>query len=39
MGVVGAAASGGIGAIAVTGLWTKIFPALWKADHLIPQKT
>lgn len=25
---------GGLGALAVTGLWIKLFPALWKADRL-----
>jgi len=36
LGIVGAAVFGGAGSIVVTGLWAKIFPALRKADHLIP---
>lgn len=34
LGPVGAAIFGGVGALAVTGLWIKLFPALWKADRL-----
>jgi MFS family permease len=34
LGPVGAAVFGGIGAIAVTGLWAWLFPALRKADRL-----
>ena len=34
LGVVGAAVSGGIGAMIVTGLWAKLFPALRRADRL-----
>ncbi len=34
LGPVGAAVFGGVGALAVTGLWIKLFPALWKADRL-----
>ena len=32
--VVGAAVSGGIGAMVVTGFWAKLFPALRRADRL-----
>ncbi len=38
LGVIGSAVFGGIGSIAITALWARIFPALRKADHLIPQK-
>jgi MFS family permease len=38
LGVIGAAAFGGIGSIAVTGLWAKLFPALPKADRLVAPK-
>ena len=38
LGVVGSAVFGGVGSIAVTGLWSKIFPALREADHLTPAK-
>lgn len=34
IGPVGAAVFGGIGSIAVTGLWARLFPALRKADRL-----
>ena len=34
LGVVGAAVSGGIGAMIVTGLWARLFPALRRADRL-----
>ncbi|MET3528474.1 MFS transporter [Phenylobacterium koreense] len=34
MGAVGAAVSGGVAALIVTGLWAKLFPALRKADRL-----
>lgn len=34
LGVVGAAVSGGVGAMIVTGLWAKMFPALRRADQL-----
>lgn len=34
LGPVGAAVFGGVGAIVVTGLWAKLFPALRKADRL-----
>jgi len=34
LGVVGAAVFGGVGALAVTGLWAWLFPALRKADRL-----
>jgi len=36
LGVVGSAIFGGVGSIVVTALWSKIFPALRKADHLNP---
>ena len=36
LGIVGSAVFGGAGSIVVTGLWAKIFPALRKADRLIP---
>ncbi len=35
MGPVMAVIFGGVGSIAVTGVWAKIFPALRKADKLI----
>lgn len=35
MGPVGAALFGGIGSLAVTGLWTRLFSALWRADKLV----
>lgn len=35
-GIVGSAVIGGLGSIIVTLLWVKIFPALRKADRLIP---
>lgn len=35
LGPVGAALFGGFGAIAITGLWAKLFPELRKADRLI----
>jgi hypothetical protein len=34
LGAVGAAVFGGVGALAVTGLWAWLFPALRKADRL-----
>ncbi|HEX4181363.1 MAG TPA: MFS transporter [Caulobacteraceae bacterium] len=34
LGPIGAALFGGLGAIVVTGLWAKLFPALRKADRL-----
>ena len=34
LGPVGAAIFGGVGALIVTGLWAKLFPALRKADRL-----
>lgn len=34
IGAVGAAVSGGVAALIVTGLWAKLFPALRKADRL-----
>ena len=34
MGAVGAAVSGGVAALIVTGVWAKLFPALRKADRL-----
>ncbi|MFZ5708192.1 MAG: MFS transporter [Pseudomonadota bacterium] len=34
LGPVGAALFGGLGTLAVTGLWAVLFPALRKADHL-----
>jgi hypothetical protein len=34
LGPVGAAVFGGVGALAVTGLWARLFPALRKADRL-----
>ncbi len=34
LGPVGAAIFGGVGALAVTGIWIKLFPALWNADKL-----
>ena len=37
-GVVGSAVFGGVGSVVVTTLWSKIFPALRKADHLNPTK-
>jgi len=36
MGVVGSAVFGGLGSILVVGLWARLFPALRKADHLVP---
>jgi hypothetical protein len=36
--VIGSAVFGGVGSIAVTALWSKIVPALRKADHLNPTK-
>ncbi len=38
LGVVGSAVFGGVGAVVVTAVWAKIFPALRKTDHLMPQK-
>lgn len=38
LGPVGAAAFGGIGSLAVTGLWAKLFPALRRADRLDPAR-
>ncbi len=35
MGLVGAAVFGGVGSVAVTLLWAKLFPALRKADYLV----
>ena len=35
-GIVGSAAFGGLGSIVVTGLWSRLFPALRKADRLVP---
>lgn len=35
-GVVGSALFGGVGSIAVTALWTRLFPALRKADRIAP---
>ncbi len=35
-GVIGSAVFGGLGSIAITVLWAKIFPSLRKADHLTP---
>lgn len=35
LGPVGAALFGGIGSLAVTGLWTRLFPALRRADRLV----
>ncbi|WP_091743170.1 MFS transporter [Phenylobacterium immobile] len=35
LGPVGAALFGGVGAIAITGVWAKLFPDLRKADRLI----
>ena len=35
LGPVGAAVFGGVGALAVTGLWARLFPALRKADRLM----
>jgi hypothetical protein len=34
LGPVGAAVFGGVGALMVTGIWAKLFPALRKADRL-----
>ena len=34
LGPVGAAVFGGVGALMVTGVWAKLFPALRKADRL-----
>jgi len=34
LGAVGAAVFGGIGALAATGIWVKVFPSLRKADRL-----
>ncbi len=34
LGPIGAAVFGGVGALAVTGLWSQMFPALRKADRL-----
>jgi MFS family permease len=36
LGPVGAIIFGGVGSIAVTALWAKLFPALRKADKLVP---
>ena len=36
LGLVGSAVFGGAGSIVITGLWARIFPALRKADRLIP---
>jgi MFS family permease len=36
LGIVGSAVFGGAGSIVITGLWAKIFPALRKADRLMP---
>ena len=38
-GVIGSAVFGGVGSIAVTAIWSKIFPALRKADYLNPPKS
>ena len=35
MGPVGAAVFGGVGALAATGIWAKLFPGLRKADKLV----
>ena len=35
LGPIGAAVFGGIGSLAVTGLWAKWFPQLRKADRLV----
>jgi hypothetical protein len=35
-GPIGAVALGGVGAIVVTGVWAWLFPALRKADRLVP---
>lgn len=35
LGPVGAAIFGGVGALVVTGLWARLFPALRKADRLV----
>jgi hypothetical protein len=35
LGPVGAAVFGGVGALAVTGLWAWMFPSLRKADRLV----
>jgi hypothetical protein len=35
LGPVGAALFGGVGALVVTGLWARLFPALRKADRLV----
>ncbi len=34
LGPVGAAIFGGVGSLAVTGVWSQIFPSLRKADRL-----
>ncbi|MCA6308144.1 MAG: MFS transporter, partial [Phenylobacterium sp.] len=34
LGPVGAAVSGGVGAVLATGLWARLFPDLRKADRL-----
>lgn len=36
LGVVGSAVFGGVGSIAVTCLWARFFPALRRADRLVP---
>jgi len=36
LGPIGATIFGGVGSIFITGLWAKLFPALRKADRLIP---
>jgi hypothetical protein len=35
LGPVGAALFGGFGSLVVTGLWSRLFPALRKADRLV----
>jgi hypothetical protein len=36
LGIVGSAVFGGAGSIVITSLWARIFPALRKADRLVP---
>ncbi|MFX8633230.1 MFS transporter, partial [Acinetobacter baumannii] len=38
LGPVGAAVFGGIGAMAVTGLWAVLFPELRRADRLVARE-
>jgi len=39
IGAVPAVLVGGIGTLAIALIWTKLFPALWRADSLEGEKT